>query len=340
MQRTKGKLMDRPVISVIVPCYNVEKYLPTCFKCFDAQTYKNLHVIFVDDGSTDGTLELLKTYCAAHPDYTIISGENAGVASARNRGLDAVKGELFAFHDADDIFLDDHFTMLAENMLQSGADMAVCGIKRIPERKAAKFSLHYKKSAVKLQAFDKISALEQLFSQEKFDYLLKNKLYSTAVLKKSGARFLDGSRYGEESYFFFAYMAHCQKTVYYKAKTCVYVQRKGSLMHSTFNETRLDIYKNIHAVIKQIEESGEYKSVLPYVKVMRAGYSVGVLHFILYSKYRNSRVIAEITRTLGKDVKELKKTPKVAFYKKAFLPVCAVIAKTVYCKHLKKEKAN
>lgn len=332
--------MPDPTISVIVPCYNVEKYLPLCFKCFDAQNYKNLHVIFVDDGSTDGTFVLLRDYCAVHPDYTLISGENCGVASARNKALEAIKGEFFAFHDADDIFCDNHFVMLAENMTASGADMAVCGIKRIGERKAEKFDIRYKKSAVKLQTFDKVSALEQLFSQEKFDYLLKNKLYSTEILKKSGARFLDGCRYGEESYFFYRYMSYCEKTVYYKNKTCVYVQRKGSLMHSTFNETRLDVYKNIEAVIKEIEESGKFKSVLPYVKVMRAGYSVGILHFILYSKFRDSRVIADITRTMCKDVKSLKHSPKVAFYKKMCLPVCAVIAKIVYCKHLKKEKVR
>lgn len=332
--------MDYPIISVIVPCFNVEKYLPICFQCFNVQTYKNLHVIFVDDGSTDGTLRVLQEYCSAHPNCTLISGGNVGVASARNKGIEAIKGEFFAFHDADDIFCDNHFTMLAENMLNADADMAVCGIKRISEKKAEKFNLHYKKTAVKLQTFDKISAMEQLFSQEKFDYLLKNKLYSTKILIKSGARFLEGSRYGEESYFFFKYMSYCEKTVYYKAKTCIYVQRKGSLMHSSFNETRLDIYKNIEAVIEEAEKETRFASVLPYLKVMRAGYSVGVLHFILYSKYRNSKVIADITRSLSKDVKIIRKCPRIAFYKKLCLPICPIIAKIVYCKHLKKEKVK
>ena len=332
--------MAEPLLSVIVPCYNAEKFLPNCFKCIDLQTYKNLQVIFVDGGSSDGTYKLLESYRALHPDYTVIHSENEGVASARNRGLDAIKGELCAFCDADDIISDNHFELLVKTVTENKADMAVCGIKRVSEKKAEKIDLHFSSRPAKLKFYDRVQGLEQFFSQEKFDFLLMNKIFSTEIIKKSGARFLDGARYGEESYFFYKYLSFAGKTVYYGAKTYVYVQRKGSLMHSAFNENRLDVYKNIEAVINEIENSGNFGSVLPYVKIMRAGYSVGMLHYILRGKYKNSRVIAEIVRTLKEDVKSLKKCPKVAFYKKALLPPCAIVAKIVFRKHLKKEKTN
>ncbi|MBR0189273.1 MAG: glycosyltransferase [Clostridia bacterium] len=332
--------MAKPLLSVIVPCYNAERFLPNCFKCFDLQNYKNLQVIFVDGGSTDGTYKLLENYCALHPDYTVIRTENEGVASARNKGLDAVKGEFCAFADADDVFYYNHFELLVKSVTENKVDMAVCGIKRVSEKKAEKIDLRPSPRSAKLKFYDKIQGLEQFFSQEKFDFLLMNKIFSTEIIKKSGARFLDGCRYGEESFFFFKYLSYCDKTVYYGAKTYVYVQRKGSLMHSGFNENRLDVYKNIQAVINEMESGENFKSVLPYVKVMRAGYSVGILHYILRGKYKNSRVIAESVQTLSKDVKSLKKCPKVAFYKKALLPPCAVVAKIVLKKHLKKEKTN
>ena len=332
--------MAKPLLSVIVPCYNVERFLPNCFKCFDLQTYKNLQVIFVDGGSTDGTYKLLESYCSLHPDYTVIHSENEGVASARNMGLDAVKGELCAFCDADDIVSDNHFELLVKTVTENKADMAVCGIKRISEKKAEKIGFRFSSRSLKLKFYDKVQGLEQFFSQEKFDFLLMNKIFSTEIIKKSGARFLDGCRYGEESWFFYKYLSVAEKTVYYGAKTYVYVQRKGSLMHSAFNENRLDVYKNIEAVINEIERGGNFGSVLPYVKVMRAGYSVGMLHYILRGKYKNSRVIAGIVRTLKEDVKSLKKCPKVAFYKKALLPICAIVAKIVFIKHLKQEKTN
>lgn len=331
--------MTEPLLSVIVPCYNAERFLPTCFKCFDLQTYKNLQVIFVDGGSTDKTYNLLQEYCALHPEHTVIRTENEGVASARNRGLDAVKGELCAFHDADDVICDSHFGLLVKALTETEADMAVCGIKRVNEKKADKIGLRFSPREIKIKSYDKIQGLEQFFSQEKFDFLLMNKVFSTELIKKSGARFLDGSRYGEESYFFYKYLSAAEKTAYYGAKTYVYVQRKGSLMHSVFNENRLDVYKNIQAVIDEMEKSGKFGSVLPYVKIMRAGYSVGMLHFILKGKYENSQVIAEITQNLCKDVKSLKKCPKIACYKKLLLPLCPLAAKIVFGKHLKKDKS-
>lgn len=328
--------MSNPLISVIVPCYNVEKFLPLCFKCFDEQNYKNLHIIFINDGSTDGTLKLLEDYCGKNPQNTLITGENVGVGSARNKGLKEIKGEFFAFHDADDILTNDHFELLVKAVCKSGAGMAVCDVVRIPERKAEKFSRKAKTRSEKFWIYDKKRALIQYFSQEKFDYPLKNKLFSSEILRDSGACFLENCRYGEESYFFYKYLVCCEKTVYYKAKTCIYVQCKGSLMHSAFNETRLDIFTNINAVLAEISADERFGFLIPYVKSMRAGYSVGILYFILNSTYKNGRVIAEITRTFGEDIKYLKKCPEVAFYKKALLPVCAAVAKVVFFRHLKK----
>ena len=330
--------MSEPLLSVIIPCYNAEKYLPTCFRCLGGQTYKNIRAIFVDDGSSDGTYRLLNEYCSSHGKNILISGENAGVATARNKGLAAVSDGLFAFLDADDIISDNHFELLVKTMKEHGADMAVCGIKRISDKKASNY--RPKNPTVrKVSLYGNESALEQFFSQEKFDFLLMNKIFSAEILKKSGARFIEGTRYGEEGYFFFRYLSACHKTAYYTAKTYVYVQRKGSLMHTAFNENRLDIYKNLALTLKTAEESGKYPSVVPYIKVMRAGYSVGLLYFILRAKYKNSRVIAEIVKTLLSDVKSLKKCPKVACYKKAFLPLAARLAKIIFLKHLKKANA-
>ncbi|MBQ6727358.1 MAG: glycosyltransferase [Clostridia bacterium] len=328
--------MTNPVVSVIVPCYNVEKFLPVLFKCFNRQTYRNFQAIFVDDGSTDGTLDVLREYCSSRPQHTVVSGENAGVASARNKGLDAIKGELFTFCDADDIICDNHLELLVKHISEENADMAVCSIKRLSGKKVGSFNFDVKPRAKKVRAFDRIQALEQYFSQEKFDFLLLNKIYRTETMLKSGARFLDGTRYGEESYFICKYLLKSQKTVFYGAKTYVYLQHKNSLMHSRFNEKRNDIYINISAVLSTLKNDRTLSSVVPYVKVMRAGYSVGILYFILRSDYKNDCVIAGIVNHLKTDAKNIRKSRKVALYKKIFIPVCAVLAKIIFKKQLKK----
>jgi len=325
-----AQISKNPLISVIIPCYNAEKFLPIVFKCFDKQTYRDFHLIFIDDGSTDGTLRILKEYCKNNPAHTLIVGKNQGAASARNLGLKEIKGELFTFCDVDDIITDNHLELGVKYIVKENADMAVCKVKRIAGARTGKFNFDKTPRAKKLKSFDNGSAIEQYFSQEIFDFLLMNKIYRTEVLLKSGARFLDDTRYGEEAYFMFKYLSFSDKTVYYGAETYVYVQHKTSLMHSKFNESRLDIYTNLTAVIREIKREGNHISVLPYVKVMRAGYSVGLLHFILHSDYRDKFVIERIKNYLKKDVKSLNKCKKVAFYKKMFLPICVLASRMVF----------
>lgn len=328
--------MSKPLVSIIVPCYNVEKFLPTVFKCLDIQTYRNFQAIFVNDGSTDATLELLTEYCSSRPQHTVISGKNAGVASARNKGLDAVRGEFFTFCDADDIITRNHLELLVKHMLEDKADMAVCSIQRVSGKRVSRIDLDSVPCEKKVRVFDRTQALEQYFSQEIFDFLLLNKIYRTDIMQKSGARFLDGTRYGEESYFICKYLLKSEKTVFYDAKTYVYLQNKSSLMHSKFNEKRNDIYINISAVLNALKNDRALSSVVPYVKVMRAGYSVGILHFILHSDYKNDCVISAIVSSLQTDAKYLKNSRKVALYKKIFIPVCACLAKMIFKKQLKK----
>ena len=229
--------MSEPLVSVIIPCYNAERFLPTLFKCFDRQTYRNFQAIFVNDGSTDGTLKVLNEYCSSRPQHTVVSGNNLGVASARNKGLDAVRGEFFTFCDADDIICANHIELLVKHLCEENADMAVCAIRRMAGKKAEGFDFGLKPRAKKVRAFDRTQALTQYFSQEVFDFLLLNKIYRTEIMLKSGARFLEGTRYGEESYFICKYLMRAEKTVFYGAKTYVYLQHKSSLMHSGFNES-------------------------------------------------------------------------------------------------------
>ena len=328
--------MANPIVSIIVPCYNAEKFLPTVFKCFDRQTYKDFQIIFVDDGSTDGTLNALNGYCATRPQHTVITGENAGAASARNKGLNAVKGDLFVFCDADDILADNHLELLVKHLSENNADMAVCAIQRLSGAKADKYNFARKPRAEKLKIYDAQSALTQYFSQELFDFPLFNKIYRTDILKASGARFFDGARYGEESYFVCRYLMFSEKIVYYGAKTYVYLQHKNSLMHSGFNENRLDIFTNIQAVMDYVKQDGRFISVLPYIFVMRAGYSIGMLYFILRGKYKNDCVVASIANCLKTDATHIKKCKKIAFYKKAFIPVCVLLAKIRFRKQIKK----
>ncbi len=120
--------MDRkPKISVIVPVYNVERYLARCVDSILAQGYANLDVILVDDGSSDGSGALCDAYAARDPRIRVIHKENGGLSSARNAGLDAAEGEYLAFADSDDWIEPEMYGTMLSLMEQYNAQVVCAG---------------------------------------------------------------------------------------------------------------------------------------------------------------------------------------------------------------------
>jgi glycosyltransferase involved in cell wall biosynthesis len=118
-------MVNQPTVSVIVPVYNCEKYLARCLDSIRAQTYKNLDVVMVDDGSSDSSAQICHSYEDADSRFRYFHKENGGVSSARNLGLDNARGEFIGFVDGDDEILPDMIQLLLENLLESGADASV-----------------------------------------------------------------------------------------------------------------------------------------------------------------------------------------------------------------------
>ena len=110
------------LVSVIVPVYNVEAYLPHCLECIEAQTYKNLEIILVDDGSTDGSGRICDEYAAKDPRARVIHQPNTGCWAARNAGQDAATGEYLWFPDGDDYFHKDIIRLMYEAINTVGED--------------------------------------------------------------------------------------------------------------------------------------------------------------------------------------------------------------------------
>lgn len=325
-----NEVVKSPLLSVIIPCYNVSKFLPTAFEQLQNQTYGNLQIIFVNDGSTDNTLEILTKYCKGNSNAQVVTQENKGVGLARKVGLETVKGEYFTFYDVDDAICPNHFENLVNLIQKENADIGVCSFKRVKGKKVNKIKA--KKINNKVEIYGGEQALVQYLTQKKFDYTLWNKIYSTKVLKQTGATFLD-CRYGEESFFCYNFLKGCSRVAYNPSKTYFYIQWKNSLMHVGFNESRLDIMKNLELVKSDSDKN--YKSVSKYVSSMRAGYIVGLLFFIKRSNYANSQVILELIKTLKQDCKELKKCNKTALYRRAFIPLIPPVAKLLLKKRIK-----
>ncbi len=118
--------MDNPLISVIVPVYKVEPYLRRCLDSIVRQTYPNLEVILVDDGSPDNCGVICDDYAAADQRFTVFHKENGGVADARNYGTGFAAGEYVTFIDADDYVAPDYVEYLHQLLIATAADIACC----------------------------------------------------------------------------------------------------------------------------------------------------------------------------------------------------------------------
>lgn len=119
-----------PLISVIVPVYHVQSYLRECLNSLIQQTYKNLEIILVNDGSTDGSGEICDEYGHKDARVRVIHQANSGPSAARNTGLDCVQGEYIAFVDGDDVVSSVYIERLYQLLMSFHADIAICGYTR------------------------------------------------------------------------------------------------------------------------------------------------------------------------------------------------------------------
>ena len=119
--------MQEPLISVIVPVYNAEKYIEKCVASIRAQTYRNLEIILVDDGSCDRSGELCEAFALEDSRIAVIRKENDGVGPARNAGLDAMHGDYVGFVDADDWIDPEMYEVLLQRMIAENAQISCCG---------------------------------------------------------------------------------------------------------------------------------------------------------------------------------------------------------------------
>ena len=160
-----------PLISIIVPAYNVEKYIKTCLDSIIIQTYSNFEVIVINDGSTDQTEKILNEY-ESNPKIRIFSQKNGGLSAARNQGLNLANGELVCFIDSDDSVKSDYLEKLAAPFFEdSNIDITVCGYQE-------KFENSEINHVLKSQKITGAQATKDLLiKKQDFNILAWNKLY-------------------------------------------------------------------------------------------------------------------------------------------------------------------
>lgn len=167
-----------PLISIIVPVYNVKEYLEKCLDSICSQTYKNLEIIVVDDGSTDGSGEICDSYAQSDTRIKVFHQPNAGQSAARNKALGMAQGELLGFVDSDDWIEKDMYEFLYRLMVESDADISVCshyvetGTKTKVRHSSGTFTAFSRDEAIRALVVDKRIRnymWDKLFKRQLFD---------------------------------------------------------------------------------------------------------------------------------------------------------------------------
>ena len=214
------------MISVIVPIYNVAEYLTKCIESIINQTYKDLDIILVDDGSPDECPQICDEYALKDNRIRVIHKENGGLSDARNAGLDIVNGEHISFIDSDDYIEPDMFEKMYTAMQSEKADICICGYKEVDYNGNIIKTVTQEK-----QTLSREEALKRLFDGNVYYAIMCNKLFAREVFDNKRLRFPVGKIHEDE---FLAHHLYNEcKTVSVLCESLYnYLFRDESIMHN------------------------------------------------------------------------------------------------------------
>ena len=233
------------LISIIVPVYNAERYLAKCVDSLLSQSYSNLEIILVNDGSKDGSLALCREYEAKDPRIVVIDKENGGASSARNAGLDIIKGEYVSFVDSDDYLETEAISILINAMTGNDVDIT-CMCANIIN---SDYSLRNSQSSDTrgVSVINSKDYVAGMCRKEKSDSVC-DKLFKVELFSEH--RFENGRL--NEDFFFLSKLLFNELTIAeIDFAGYNYYQREGSITHSGFSKAIIDAVKNSYE-LKQI----------------------------------------------------------------------------------------
>ena len=247
---------NTPLISIIVPVYKAEKYLPACIESLLAQTYKNMEFILVDDGSPDNSLKICQEYAAKDSRLRIIHQENAGCATARNTGLAAAKGEYVGFVDSDDIISAKTYQVALETLVQTKADWVMWNMSVQKTYLPAGF----------LSGAAYQQALCNSILNRGMGPSVCVELFRMDIIRRHQIHFRPEIKRGDDLFFVLHYGRYAQNIYYLKDKHFYhYVYNPQSLSHS-FHSDAFDYPLKHFTALKDIFAPLEGSVYLPYVQ--------------------------------------------------------------------------
>lgn len=222
-----------PLISIIIPVYGVENYLDRCVLSVVNQTYSNLEIILVDDGSPDNCPAMCDALAEKDSRIKVIHKENGGLSDARNAGMTTASGELMGFIDSDDWISPDMYQLLYENMLENDSDISACGVEMVFEDGTPCSPLTGSGCCVLATE----EAMEAVIQESWLKQPVWYKLYKTDLIRDLA---FPVGKYHEDAFWTYQAIGRARRVSVFDKPCYFYLQRHSSIMGEGYSLKRLD----------------------------------------------------------------------------------------------------
>ena len=222
--------MEQPMVSVIIPIYNVEDYLEECIRSVCDQSYTNLEIILVDDGSPDGSPAICDAWAKKDSRIRVIHKKNGGLSDARNAGLDVAEGEYIYFVDGDDYIKPD-LIETALGHFKENTDMVVFRYEQCREDGSRKAVAYYQLGEFSIDSGNRLHFLTHVLLAERIGWQVWDRVFRHDIIRKYNLRFADNRQiFAEDMYFCLCYCAHAENIVSIGRSLYCYRIRENSIM--------------------------------------------------------------------------------------------------------------
>ena len=221
-------------ISIVIPIYNVENYLPQCLDSVINQTYKNLEIILVNDGSTDTCPQICDEYAAKDSRITVIHQENGGSAKTRNKGLQKATGDFISFVDSDDFISENFYQKLFNILIENNAEIVECSYRTFDTELELQRII---KPTYRITGNYETEKALELLMKEYLKQVVWNKIYRREIL--ADIKFPVG-KFIDDEYWTYKVFGNAKKIVKIPDVMYFYRQQEGSIMGKEYSIKRLD----------------------------------------------------------------------------------------------------
>lgn len=256
-------------ISVIVPVYKVEKYLNQCVESITNQTYKNLEIILVDDGSPDNCPKICDEWAKKDNRIKVIHKKNGGVSSARNVAIKQATGDYICFVDSDDTIHPNYCEILLNSIINNKADISVCSWKKVYDINNPK-NQDYKSTNLNCKCFEGDEVFDLLYNKKiPLIMALWIKMYKKDIFKN--ITFPENKIIAEDDSVIPNVLLNCNKLVYVDCKLYNNTQRNDSLTAVSFSKKKLhslEVFKDRIDFIKNHKPNYENQAIHHYIRIL------------------------------------------------------------------------